>query len=94
MRVLVTTPLGQLPGILTVICVIGPNPPNSHHLERGSIRGSPLSVPGIINFDHTAGCDNVIIQAGCTPGLTVGLHGRARSGLSCVWERGVRLRAV
>src|SRR5262249_46340441 len=29
MRVMHTTPEGELPGILTVFCVIGPNPPNS-----------------------------------------------------------------
>src|SRR5215813_11075255 len=29
MRVMLTTPFGEFPGILTVICVIGPNPPNA-----------------------------------------------------------------
>jgi len=64
MRVMLTTPLGQLPGILTVICVIGPNPPNSIISSGDRSEGATLSVPGIINFNHTAGGDNVIIQTG------------------------------
>jgi hypothetical protein len=62
MSVMFKTPLGELPGILTVICVIGPNPPNSIDAGRGE--GATLSVPGVINFNHTAGGDNVIIQTG------------------------------
>jgi hypothetical protein len=62
MRVTLTTPLGQLPGILTVICVIGPNPPNSIVSNGDRSEGATLSVPGVINFNHTAGGDNVIIQ--------------------------------
>jgi hypothetical protein len=62
MRVTLTTPLGQLPGILTVICVIGPNPPNSILSNGDRSEGATLNVPGIINFNHTAGGDNVIIQ--------------------------------
>jgi hypothetical protein len=64
MRVMLTTPFGQLPGILTVICVIGPNPPNSIISSGDRSEGATLSVPGIINFNHTAGGDNVIIQTG------------------------------
>jgi hypothetical protein len=64
MRVMLTTPLGQLPGILTVICVIGPNPPNSIISSGDRSEGATLGVPGIINFNHTAGGDNVIIQTG------------------------------
>jgi hypothetical protein len=62
MRVMLTTPLGELPGILTVICVIGPNPPNSIISNGDRSEGATLSVPGVINFNHTAGGDNVIIQ--------------------------------
>jgi hypothetical protein len=62
MRVTLTTPLGQLPGILTVICVIGPNPPNSIISNGDRSEGATLNVPGVINFNHTAGGDNVIIQ--------------------------------
>jgi hypothetical protein len=62
MRVMLTTPLGQLPGILTVICVIGPNPPNSIISNGDRSEGATLNVPGLINFNHTAGGDNIIIQ--------------------------------
>ena len=61
-RVMLDTPLGELPGILTVICVIGPNPPNSIISNGDRSEGATLSIPGIINFNHTAGGDNVIIQ--------------------------------
>ena len=63
MRVTLTTPLGQLPGTLTVICVIGPNPPNSIISNGDRSEGATLNVPGLINFNHTAGGDNTIIQA-------------------------------
>jgi hypothetical protein len=61
LRVTLTTPLGQLPATMTVICIIGPNPPDSAFGENRS-EGAMLDVPGIINFNHTAGGDNVIIQ--------------------------------
>ena len=60
MRVMLNTPIGQLPATLTVICVIGSNPPNSIDAKRGE--GATLDVPGIINFNHSAGGDNVIFQ--------------------------------
>jgi hypothetical protein len=61
LRVTLITPLGQLPATMTVICIIGPNPPDS---AFGAIRseGAMLDVPGIVNFNHTAGGDNVIMQ--------------------------------
>lgn len=62
MSVLLSTPLGDLPGTLTVFCVIGPNPPDSIFARRGE--GATLSVPGVINFNAAAGGDNVIIQEG------------------------------
>jgi len=62
MRVMLATPEGELPGILTVFCVIGPNPPNSIISNGDRSEGATLSVPGIINFNHSAGGDNVIIQ--------------------------------
>jgi hypothetical protein len=64
MSVTLTTPEGDLPGIITVICVIGPNPPNSIITSADRSEGATLSVPGVINFNHTAGGDNVIIQTG------------------------------
>jgi hypothetical protein len=57
MRVSLTTPLGQLDGILTVFCVVGPNPPNSQDED-----GVTLDVPGVINFNHAAGGGNVYVQ--------------------------------
>ncbi len=62
MSVMLATPLGELPGILTIFCVIGPNPPNSINGPLGE--GATLSVPGLINFNHSAGGDNFIIQTG------------------------------
>jgi hypothetical protein len=59
LRVTLTTPFGQLPATMTVICIIGPNPPNSAFGDKRS-EGAMLDVPGVINFNHTAGGDNVI----------------------------------
>jgi hypothetical protein len=58
--VTLTTTHGTLPATMTVICIIGPNPPNS--IDHGRGEGAMLDVPGVINFNHTAGGDNVIIQ--------------------------------
>ena len=63
LRVTLTTPAGQFPAIMTVICIIGPNPPNSALGDKRS-EGAMLVVPGVINFNHTAGGDNVILQTG------------------------------
>jgi hypothetical protein len=62
MRVMLTTALGELPGTLTIFCVIGPNPPNSIISNGDRSEGATLSVPGVVNFNHSAGGDNVIIQ--------------------------------
>jgi hypothetical protein len=61
LRVTLTTARGELPATMTVICIIGPNPPNSAFGDKRS-EGVMLDVPGMINFNHTAGGDNVIIQ--------------------------------
>jgi hypothetical protein len=50
----------QVPGILTVYCVIGPHPPHSILGPLGE--GVTLKVPGIQNFNHSSGGDNVYIQ--------------------------------
>ena len=50
----------SVPGVLSVFCVIGPNPPNSILGPLGE--GVTLDVPGIQNFNHSAGGDNVYIQ--------------------------------
>jgi hypothetical protein len=56
MRVLLETPLGELSGILTVFCVIGDHRPSS------AVEGTTLVVPGHVNFNHSAGGENVYIQ--------------------------------
>jgi hypothetical protein len=50
----------QIPAILTVFCIIGPNPPNNHDDPSGE--GVTLVVPGIINFNKVVTGDNVYIQ--------------------------------
>lgn len=62
---IVLTPAGtplQLDGILTVFCIIGPNPPASH--DDPSEEGITLVVPGFVNFNHAAGGENVYIRSG------------------------------
>jgi hypothetical protein len=57
------TPSGtslQLPGTMTVFCVIGPHAPQS--ILGPLTEGVTLNVPGIINFNHSDGGDNVYIQ--------------------------------
>jgi hypothetical protein len=60
MRVLLSTPLGELPGIMTVICVIGPKAPSSVLGPR--TEGVTLNVPGVVNFNHSTGGENIYIQ--------------------------------
>src|SRR6266702_2904307 len=50
----------QLPGTMTVFCVIGPHAPQS--ILGPLTEGVTLNVPGIINFNHSTGGDNVYIQ--------------------------------
>jgi hypothetical protein len=57
------TPTGtslHLPGTLTVFCVIGTHAPQS--ILGPLTEGVTLNVPGIENFNHSAGGDNVFIQ--------------------------------
>ncbi len=60
MRVMLDTPLGQISGIMTVFCIIGPQAPSSHNEPEGE--GVTLDVPGIINFTHTAHGMNVYVR--------------------------------
>ena len=60
MAVVLDTPIGQFPGMLTVFCVVGPKAPASHRPPGGE--GVTLNVPGIVNFSHTAGGDNIYIR--------------------------------
>jgi hypothetical protein len=50
----------QLPGTMTVFCVIGPHAPQS--ILGPLTEGVTLNIPGIINFNHSDGGDNVYIQ--------------------------------
>ena len=52
----------HLDGIMNVICVIGPNPPDSILGPR--TEGVTLNLRGIINFNHSVGGENVYIQTG------------------------------
>ncbi|HEX7173543.1 MAG TPA: hypothetical protein VF365_13165, partial [Candidatus Limnocylindria bacterium] len=54
------TPIGALDGIITVFCIVGPKAPSSHNEPPGE--GVTVVVPGIINFNHTGGGENVYIQ--------------------------------
>jgi hypothetical protein len=60
LRVVLDTPIGQFPGILTVFCIIGPKAPSSHNTPPGE--GVTLNVPGVINFNHTVHGDNVFVR--------------------------------
>ena len=49
-----------LPGILTVFCIVGPKAPHSHNSPPGE--GVTLVVPGVANFNHTGGGENIFIR--------------------------------
>jgi hypothetical protein len=55
-----STPIGELDGIITVFCIVGPKAPSSHDEPSGE--GVTVVVPGIINFNHTGGGENVYVQ--------------------------------
>ena len=60
---IVATPNGtslKIPAILTLFCIIGPNPPNSHDDPSGE--GITLVVPGIINFNKIVEGMNVYVR--------------------------------
>jgi hypothetical protein len=52
----------HVPGIMTVICVIGPNPPDSVFGPR--TEGVTLNVPGVNNFNHSIGGENIYVRTG------------------------------
>lgn len=54
------TPIGDLDGIITVFCIVGPKAASSHDEPPGE--GVTVVVPGIINFNHTGGGENVFVQ--------------------------------
>jgi len=55
-----STPVGELDGIITVFCIVGPKAPAIHDDPPGE--GVTVVVPGIINFNHTGGGENVYVQ--------------------------------
>ena len=55
-----STPIGELDGIMTVWCIVGPKAPASHDEPPGE--GVTVVVPGIINLNHTGGGENVYVQ--------------------------------
>ncbi|MEP6468236.1 MAG: hypothetical protein ABJC24_00535 [Chloroflexota bacterium] len=55
-----STPLGELDGTITVFCIVGPKAPSS--LDHAFGEGVTVVVPGIINFNHPGGGDNIYIQ--------------------------------
>jgi hypothetical protein len=48
--VLLTAGTQQLEGILTIFCIVGENPPNSH--DELSEEGVTLNIPGVVNFNE------------------------------------------
>jgi hypothetical protein len=55
-----STPLGELPGVITVFCVVGDKVPAS--IGGPFTEGVTVDVPGIINFNHPAGGENIYVQ--------------------------------
>lgn len=52
-------PIGALDGIITVYCIVGPKAASSHDEPPGE---GVTVVPGIVNFNHTGGGENVYVQ--------------------------------
>jgi hypothetical protein len=55
-----STPIGELDGIITVFCIVGPKAPGSHDDPSGE--GVAVNVPGIINFNHAGGGENIYVR--------------------------------
>jgi hypothetical protein len=55
-----STPLGELPGVITVFCVVGDKVPAS--IGGPFTEGVTVDVPGIINFNHPVGGENIYVQ--------------------------------
>jgi len=60
MRVVLDTPTGQANGIMTVFCIVGPKAPTSHN--DPSEEGVALNIPGVINFNHSDGGENIWVR--------------------------------
>jgi hypothetical protein len=61
MAIVITVGTSHFPATLTVFCIVGPQAPSSHNGSKGG-EGVTLNVPGIINFNHTGGGDNIYIR--------------------------------
>ena len=59
-RAIFSTPIGELPGTITVFCVVGDKVPAS--LGGPFNEGVTVNVPGIVNFNHPGGGDNIYMQ--------------------------------
>ena len=55
-----STPIGELPGTITVFCVVGNKVPAS--IGGPFTEGVTVDVPGIVNFNHPGGGDNIYVQ--------------------------------
>jgi hypothetical protein len=60
LRVVLDTPIGQFPGVLTVFCIVGPTAPTSHN--DPSEEGVALDIPGVVNFNHADGGENIWVR--------------------------------
>jgi len=59
-RATFNTPIGDLTGIIIIFCVVGPKAPAS--IEHAFNEGVTVVVPGIVNFNHPGGGENIYIQ--------------------------------
>jgi hypothetical protein len=60
LRVQLTSESGQFEGILSVFCIIGPDPPNSHDDPSGE--GARLDIIGVNNFNKIVSGGNVYVK--------------------------------
>jgi hypothetical protein len=60
LRVVLDTPIGAFPGVMTVFCIVGPKAPTSHN--DPSEEGVALNIPGVINFNHSDGGENIWVR--------------------------------
>jgi hypothetical protein len=60
LRVQLTSESGQFEGVLSVFCIIGPNPPNSHDDPSGE--GARLDIIGVNNFTKIVSGGNIYVK--------------------------------
>lgn len=70
MAVTLETLIGHAPAMLTVFCIVGPMAQASYNTPEGE--GVTLSVPGVINFDHTGGGENIYVRGATGAGSPAG----------------------